>query len=620
MKKLLRNLIPASAFLLILNHPISAQLPNGSIAPAWTFTDMNGKSHSLYNYLDSGYSVIMDVSATWCAPCWGYHQSGALESLYSQHGPSGTNDVRVFWVEGDGATSDGCMINSGCVDANHNNTSQGNWLNGVTFPMINPPTAQANTFNNNYAIGFFPTVYRICPNRTLNAITQPTASEAYAECQTCPPPASQANDPTILQYKGTKISCGNVSIKVFLQNNGISPLTACTITATMGGNQVAQLNWTGNLAKYATQIVTVGTTTISATSDISISITSPDDNSSNNTITQNVIYKQPQFLPVAEGFENSSLPNAWDQENKDADGVEWIINQSYGGFGASSSSAFLELYSSSTGNIDNLNTTVYDFSNTPTPIKMIFDVAYAQYSNENDKLIVKGSSNCGSTWTTKYNKAGSTLKTAPPTTTSFKPTATQWRTDTADFSSFAGQSKVLIQFNATSDFGNNLYLDNVRIWFPITGDTNNNGIIDGNEIAGDVNGNGVIDGNELTGDLNGNGTINVGEVLGDVNGNGVLDPAEWPAGLNNLTENYSVKFFPNPSSGVLNIEFLSPLKGEVEVSVFNILGKMVCKNIFSESSLLKSTMNLQNLDNGIYFLSVSNERGGSGIQKLILNK
>ncbi len=42
-----------------------AQLPDGSIAPDWTFTDIQNVSHTLYSDLNAGKAVVMDVSTTW---------------------------------------------------------------------------------------------------------------------------------------------------------------------------------------------------------------------------------------------------------------------------------------------------------------------------------------------------------------------------------------------------------------------------------------------------------------------------------------------------------------------------------------------------------------------------
>ena len=71
-----------SCFLLgiMLSYGALAQLPNGSIASDFTATDIDGHvEHNLYSYLDSGYSVILEFSATWCPPCFDHHQSGTLD-------------------------------------------------------------------------------------------------------------------------------------------------------------------------------------------------------------------------------------------------------------------------------------------------------------------------------------------------------------------------------------------------------------------------------------------------------------------------------------------------------------------------------------------------------------
>ena len=95
----------ASFFFVCLCQASWAQLPDGTISPDFTAIDLNGVEHNLYSYLDSGYQVLLDFSATWCGPCWNYHSSGVLEELYETHGPNGTNELRVFFIEGDDNTT-----------------------------------------------------------------------------------------------------------------------------------------------------------------------------------------------------------------------------------------------------------------------------------------------------------------------------------------------------------------------------------------------------------------------------------------------------------------------------------------------------------------------------------
>ena len=52
----------ALAVLISFSTIATAQL-RGSIAPDFTTTDVNGNVHRLYDYLDDGYTVILDISA-----------------------------------------------------------------------------------------------------------------------------------------------------------------------------------------------------------------------------------------------------------------------------------------------------------------------------------------------------------------------------------------------------------------------------------------------------------------------------------------------------------------------------------------------------------------------------
>ena len=131
-----------------------AQLPNGTIAPDFTATDLDGTSHNLYDLLEAGKTVYLDISATWCGPCWNYHNTHAFRDLWDARGPGGTNEVYCFFIEGDAATNTACLYGpAGCVGG-----TQGDWVTGTPYPII-----ESASIASLYAITYFPTIYCICP-------------------------------------------------------------------------------------------------------------------------------------------------------------------------------------------------------------------------------------------------------------------------------------------------------------------------------------------------------------------------------------------------------------------------------------------------------------------------
>jgi thiol-disulfide isomerase/thioredoxin len=187
-----------------------AQLPAGSTAPNFTATDINGNSWTLYDILGQGKTVIMDVSATWCGPCWAYHNSGALENLYESYGPNGTDEVMVLYIEGDGSTTLADLNGTG-------GNTQGNWVAGTPYPIIDNAGIASS-----YEITYFPTIYKICPDRKVTEVGQLSTAQLYSEVGLCPV-AEGNNNGYISSYLGTSGSfCFDINPSIEIMNLGTS--------------------------------------------------------------------------------------------------------------------------------------------------------------------------------------------------------------------------------------------------------------------------------------------------------------------------------------------------------------------------------------------------------------
>jgi hypothetical protein len=223
-----------------------AQLPDGSIAPNFTGTDINGVSYTLYDLLDQGKTVIMDVSATWCGPCWAYHQSNALENTWNQYGPNGTNEIVVLFIEGDPSTNLACLNGD---DANCSTSTQGNWVANTPYPIIDDAS-----IGDLYEIGYFPTIYAICPNRRLIEINQVGPAQFGAFAHACPEAEGANNGGVLSLSSGTNSDyfCGETTLhpKSEFQNLGSATITSAKFTFSVNGADVQEKTWTGNLETY----------------------------------------------------------------------------------------------------------------------------------------------------------------------------------------------------------------------------------------------------------------------------------------------------------------------------------------------------------------------------------
>lgn len=288
MKKVLPGVFVTLLFAIVLSTNLKAQLMPGQIAPNFTVTDENGVSHTLYDYLDDGYTVIMNMSATWCGPCWSFHQSGALDDVWENHGPAGlpgvsdetTDDMMVFWFEAD--------VSTGTSDL-YGNTSDtwGDWVADHQFVISD---LQNTSIQSNYALPAFPTAWMICPNRVVQetyvgysagSMNANAFHNLAGDCEF----ATEENDPAILLYSGETTSCEALEMEIVFQNMGLTTLTSATIEAFVDGEPVIEpYLWEGSLETYQTENVILGTLDLVETAEVSFEITSGDDNASNNVL------------------------------------------------------------------------------------------------------------------------------------------------------------------------------------------------------------------------------------------------------------------------------------------------------------------------------------------------
>jgi len=285
MKKHFYKLLGALATVAILTSPVKAQLDDNSIAPNWTLTDINGTTWDLYNLLDEGKTVFLDFSAVWCNPCWSYHTGGALEGLYETYGPDGTNEVMVFFIEGDGGSTLDQLNGIGAG-------TMGDWVEGTGYPIVLTQAGdESYTSVSDYQIAYFPTIYRVCQNRLVSEVGQLSTAALYATVGDCAS-ATVNVDPSIISYNGPVIGCSEADLSITIQNMGFDVLTGCTIKAFDGATELLSFEWTGSLETYEIATVNLGTITLAdAENDIDIQITSADDNTLNNVVSTTITYE-----------------------------------------------------------------------------------------------------------------------------------------------------------------------------------------------------------------------------------------------------------------------------------------------------------------------------------------
>ena len=315
MKKILFSLTVA----LGLFGSINAQLPDGTVCPDFTGTDLNGNTHNLYSYLDAGYTVILDISATWCPPCWSFHQAGTLEDIWMNHGPAGgtgvsastTDDVIVLWIEGDASTTLADL--QGTTPG-----TQGDWITGTNFPIIDDASI-AQTLG----IAYYPTLYTIYPDRYLEESGQGGSNYSNISANIGNHSGSTGVDASLFNYTGVTVAdcgTGDLDVQVLIQNKGSQALAAGDITINVsagGANIGSATNATALAQQFDTETVSIPVSLSSAATITVEAVATGDVNNGNNSLTQAIGFSTAGSgeLTFTLTLDNWPTETSWDYTN-----------------------------------------------------------------------------------------------------------------------------------------------------------------------------------------------------------------------------------------------------------------------------------------------------------------
>ncbi len=271
-----------------------AQLPSGSVAPDFTGKDLSGKSWRLYDLLAQNKVVVLEFSATWCPPCWSYHSSKAMQSLYTLYGPKGSNDLAVLFIEGDAKTNTDCLY--GLNSCNYK--TLGNWTKDVDYPIID----DANIAKL-YKVTYYPTIYVVCPDQNLSEVGQLTTQALRTKTRSCPVLFGEQNAGIFKFSTGTDLYevCDELSLspQFDLVNIGQAALKSAEIKLFWNSETLETIKWTGELPLYGSHTVKFAPTTLKAAGTLLAKITNINGGAKDADTTNNVTQHKFGIAPQA---------------------------------------------------------------------------------------------------------------------------------------------------------------------------------------------------------------------------------------------------------------------------------------------------------------------------------
>jgi len=349
---------------------------------------------------------------------------------------------------------------------------------------------------------------------------------------------------------------GTVTPEITLANYGTDTVFSVEIEYMTDGGTPIPFTWSGTLLTGNTAVVTLPSSAVTDGSHL-LSIQIGNVNGTADEVSLNNrsdgafrSIAAPVSLPFNEGFSAISFPpSGWNYVHFNPNNE--MSRVTTGGFGLSTGSLKMDNYSGQmdiTDQKDYFLSPLINMNSASVNTWLRFNVAYAKYNaSSNDALQVSISTDCGNSWTSVYNKSGTNLATAPNSTGAWTPTSTQWRTDSVNLGFYAGLPEVLISFTGTSNFGNNLYIDDIFI-------------------------------------------------------------GDYTTGITEAEAENQIKIFPNPAADIITIDLLSGSADHANGFIYSPTGQVV--KTFSFSGTAASIqLDISELAAGIYAIQIKNNKG-----------
>ncbi|GAA4324829.1 T9SS-dependent choice-of-anchor J family protein [Flaviaesturariibacter amylovorans] len=258
--------------------------------------------------------------------------------------------------------------------------------------------------------------------------------------------------------------------RVQVRNQGSTTITSLTVSVSVNGGTPVTSTVTGLniLTGYSATVALPSVNLVEGTNTLTFTTSAPnggtDEVASNNTFTTTITIAAPIALPLEEGFESTTFPTSnWTLSNPDGD-VTWVRRAPGRNSGFS---AFFDNWNNDVvGTKDDIRSVPIAVAN--KAVSITFDLAHKNYGTASadwDTLQVLVSTDCGVTFTSLYKKWGTNLATAGAATANYtNPIASDWRRDTVTVpATLLTSGKMIVAFRNSNRYGNNIFLDNIRI-------------------------------------------------------------------------------------------------------------------------------------------------------------